>query len=94
MLQRILCHNKAIKIISLLVQIRLDEQLRRPLAAAEAEAVGFGGASVVARATGVSLRAIRTGAKELQQAPQNREPGRRVRRPGGGRRRLLNKIPP
>jgi transposase len=76
-----------------LIEGHLDERLRRLLAAAEAETVGFGGASVVARATGVSRRAIRAGMRELQQAPQNTEPGRRVRRPGGGRKKTVEQDP-
>ena len=44
----------------------LDERLRRLVAAAEAEAIGYGGPSRVSRATGVSRRAIRIGAEELK----------------------------
>jgi hypothetical protein len=77
-----------------LVEGHLDERMRRLLAAAEAEAVGFGGASVVARATGVSRRAIRTGAKELLQAPRDLgRLGQRIRRPGGGRKRTVAQDP-
>ena len=36
----------------------LDERMRRLVAAAESEAIGYGGVSAVARATGVSRRAI------------------------------------
>ena len=46
-----------------LIERHLDERMRRLLAAAEAEAVGGGGISVVARATGVSRQAIRVGAR-------------------------------
>jgi hypothetical protein len=35
----------------------LDERLRRLVAAAEAEAIGYGGPSMVSRATGVRRRA-------------------------------------
>ncbi|MGH9917173.1 MAG: ISAzo13 family transposase, partial [Pyrinomonadaceae bacterium] len=35
----------------------LNEQYRRIIAAAEAAAIGYGGASIVAQATGVSRRA-------------------------------------
>ncbi len=76
-----------------LIEGHLDERMRRLVAAAEAEAVGFGGASVVARATGVSRRVIREGAKELKARP-SREGGRpRVRRPGGGRKRTVDTDP-
>jgi hypothetical protein len=39
----------------------LDERMRRLVAAAESEAMGYGGVSAVARATGVSRRAITEG---------------------------------
>lgn len=66
----------------------LDERLRRLVAAAEAQVLGRGGAAAVARATGVSRRAIALGLKELREAPA--APPARVRRPGGGRKRLLD----
>ncbi len=74
-----------------LIERHLDERMRRLVAAAEAEAVGFGGASVVARATGVSRRAIRIGARDLQEA--FRGPSQRIRRPGGGRKRTITQDP-
>jgi transposase len=74
-----------------LIERHLDERMRRLVAAAEAEAVGFGGASVVARATGVSRRAIRIGARDLKEAPCG--PSRRIRRPGGGRKRTITQDP-
>jgi len=69
----------------------LDERTRRLVAAAEALVLGWGGATAVARATGVSRRAIREGIRELQ-APQAVSAGR-VRRPGGGRKRTLTADP-
>jgi transposase len=74
-----------------LIERHLDERMRRLVAAAEAEAVGFGGASVVARATGVSRRAIRIGARDLKEASCG--PSRRIRRPGGGRKRTITQDP-
>jgi transposase len=74
-----------------LIERHLDERMRRLVAAAEAEAVGFGGASVVARATGVSRRAIRIGARDLKEA--FRSPSQRIRRPGGGRKRTITQDP-
>jgi hypothetical protein len=62
----------------------LNERTRRLAAAAEAVAYGRGGGVAVARATGVSRRAIRQGIRELE-APASLPPGR-VRRPGGGRK--------
>jgi transposase len=64
----------------------LNERDRRRVLAAEARALGRGGVSVVARAAGVSRQTIHTGLKELDHPP---EAGvGRVRRPGGGRKRL------
>jgi len=67
----------------------LDERMRRLVAASESLAIGFGGTSEVPRQTGVSRRAIIRGIKELDQAPS--VPGGRVRRPGGGRKRTVDK---
>lgn len=68
----------------------LDERMRRLVAAAESEAIGYGGVSAVARATGVSRRAITEGIKELSEAEKtHKAPGTstRIRRAGGGRKR-------
>src|ERR1700676_1986614 len=75
-----------------LLEAQLDERLRRCVAAAEAAALGPRGISMVSRATGVSPRGIRRGLKELEQA---RTPGtgRRIRQPGGGRKRAIDKDP-
>jgi hypothetical protein len=69
----------------------LDERTRRLWAAAEARVAGYGGAAMVARATGVSRRAIADGLKELEQAPSSTKG--RVRRPGGGRKSLVTVDP-
>ena len=69
--------------------------MRRLVAAAESAAIGYGGVSVVARATGVSRRAITEGMKELSQQKVSREPlpsQSRIRRKGGGRKRTLTRI--
>jgi transposase len=67
----------------------LDERMRRLFAAAESAAIGFGGKSVVSRATGVSRRAIIEGAKELGEPPAKKVG--RVRRVGGGRKKTVDK---
>ena len=63
----------------------LDERRRRLLAAAEAVALGWGGITRVARATGMSPRVIGEGVAELRSPDPL--PVDRVRRPGGGRKR-------
>ena len=67
----------------------LNERTRRLTAAAEAMALGWGGISAVARATGVSQRAIRQGIKELK-AERGPSQGR-IRRAGGGRKKTVSK---
>jgi hypothetical protein len=69
----------------------LDERLRRLVAAAEAHELGGRGVSRVSRATGVSRRAISQGLKELSEAPASLPArGRRIRQPGGGRKRVAD----
>jgi len=76
-----------------LIEKHLDERLRRLVVAAEADAVGTGGVSVVARATGVSRRAIRVGLRELKARGGPARGGQRIRRPGGGRKRTVVQDP-
>jgi len=76
-----------------LIAAHLDERMRRLVAAAEAAALGFGGTSIVARATGVSRRAIRIGSRELKQKPRLVGMAGRVRRPGGGRKKTVHQDP-
>ena len=63
-----------------------NERQRRLWAAAEAKSVGYGGVSLVHRATGISRRAIHAGLKEL--AAVGLFPPQWVRRPGAGRWKL------
>jgi transposase len=69
----------------------LDERSRRLVVAAESVALGRGGISAASRATGMSRPVIREGIKELK-APVKVAPGR-VRRPGGGRKRVAERDP-
>jgi len=69
----------------------LTERARRIWAATEARAAGRGGITVVARATRIAYSTIRRGLQELE-ARSPVEP-QRIRRPGGGRKRTLEKDP-
>ena len=72
----------------------LDERMRRLVAAAESEAIGYGGVTAVALATGVSRRAITEGMKELRRpkAAHKTSPTQaRIRRHGAGRKRTAEK---
>ncbi len=62
----------------------LDERTRRLWAATEANALGYGGISIISRATGISRRAILVGIKEIQQGLILTEG--RIRKAGGGRK--------
>ncbi len=74
--------------------VELDERRRRQWAAAEARDAGWGGISLVARATGLSRPTIRAGLRELKlPAKQRAIAGRRVRRPGGGRKPITETDP-
>jgi Rhodopirellula transposase DDE domain len=64
----------------------LDERRRRLIAAAEAKALGFGGVSIAARASGLSRGTVIRGIAELKVAPKLPRT-QRVRREGAGRKR-------
>lgn len=88
----------------------LDERARRVWAAAEAAALGYGGISLVARATGLARSTIYEAHRDLQAVPlapdrtdavaggameaegrglpERGGPSQRLRRPGGGRKRV------
>ena len=69
----------------------LNEHTRRVWAATEARALGYGGISLVARATGISRRAIQVGLREVETG--DTRPVGRVRRPGGGRKSAVHHQP-
>jgi Rhodopirellula transposase DDE domain len=66
----------------------LDERSRRRFAAAEACAAGRGGIALVARITGIARSTINRGLAELATLASAEQPAGRVRRPGGGRKKL------
>jgi hypothetical protein len=68
----------------------LNERQRRLMMGAEARAIGHGGIKLVARAAGVGVVTVSRGARELE---NGEEPLDRVRRPGGGRKRLVDVDP-
>jgi len=70
----------------------LDERARRLWAAAEVNALGHGGLTVVSRATGLAKSTIVAGQKELRVPPEER-PVVRVRRAGGGRKPITETDP-
>jgi hypothetical protein len=69
----------------------LNERGRRAWAATEAKAIGYGGISLVQRATRISRVTITSGIKELDQKRPLRLD--RIRHPGGGRKSLDHHFP-
>lgn len=67
----------------------MDERTRRLWAATEAKALGHGGPTLVARATGIARSTLHFGLRELEH--EIAHPG--VRRPGGGRKALIEHDP-
>jgi hypothetical protein len=74
-----------------LLKPALNERARRLWAATEAMVLGHGGIATVVQATGISRSTISRGLKELKGSTAV-EP-RRTRRPGGGRKRNVEKDP-
>lgn len=67
----------------------LDERGRRLWAVTEAKAIGQGGQTIVAKATGLSRRTLYQGLRELdQRSGDHPEATQRARSPGGGRKPL------
>lgn len=78
----------------ILLSPEMNERSRRQWAAAEARELGYGGLSLVSRATGLSRPTISAGLHELDLPKRQRElEATRVRRPGGGRRRITENDP-
>jgi hypothetical protein len=69
----------------------LDEKARRLVLGAVARAAGDGGTGAVAKRTGASWQTVADGAAEL--ASEDVAPAGRVRRPGGGRKKLAETDP-
>ena len=73
----------------------LDERARRHWAASEARAYGWGGVSAVSEATGMAPNTIRKGLTELAagDSDPDAQVTSRLRKPGGGRKRLTETDP-
>jgi hypothetical protein len=75
----------------------MDERLTRLWAAAEARSLGRGGIEAVKQATGIRGKRIRAGIRDLEElsaSPPTEPPQeQRIRRAGGGRKKLTEKDP-
>jgi len=72
------------------IRVWLNEKSRRIWAASEAEALGYGGLTIVCEATGIDCHTIRKGISELGKKESDIV---RIRKKGGGRKRLTEKQP-
>lgn len=74
----------------------LNEKSRRVWAATEASSLGWGGVSIVSKATGISRTTITKGLKEIQRLDSKLEQNPsilHIRATGGGRKKLTDKYP-
>ncbi len=69
----------------------LDERQQRLVAGAAARLLGRGGTTAVSRTAAMSRSTVTTGAKEVDSG--GGLPAERIRRPGGGRKRNIDKDP-
>lgn len=70
----------------------LNEKQQRIYLASEAEYIGFGGVTAISQASGVSRPTIILGKKELKEGLIE-PPHERIRKKGGGRKKLFEKDP-
>jgi hypothetical protein len=91
--------TKTIRMIQNKFQIlnfAIDERTRRLWGATEAVAIGWGGISIVSKATGLAHTTLRRGVRDLEGiSPNDSEidtPGK-IRRSGAGRKKLVEVDP-
>jgi len=68
----------------------LNEKQRRLLAASEATSIGRGGIQILSEITGMDRKTIRRGVEDLKKKSKDVD---RVRAQGGGRKKIVDKIP-
>ena len=81
--------DKKIKETYAILLPHLNEKARRLWAACQARDLGWGGVSAVSSATGLSRVTIYLGLTELESPSQ----GNRIRKEGGGRKKITTKFP-
>lgn len=74
----------------------MNERMKRRWAATEAQALGYGGISIVSKATGLSRTTITSGIQESKEALDGKQSSsneQRIRRHGGGRKSITQDDP-
>jgi Rhodopirellula transposase DDE domain len=69
----------------------LNERSRRIYAASEAKALGFGGKKLMSKVTGLAYETIQKGIIELESPPYDKKAPDKIRKPGGGRKKNIDK---
>ncbi|NUO08141.1 MAG: hypothetical protein HUU08_05565 [Candidatus Brocadia sp.] len=85
--------SDTIKVKYSLIKSRYDERGHRQWAAIEAKAIGRGGISLVSAATGLSGTTVTDAMKEIEWGEGKPVGIEKVRRAGGGRKRVTEKEP-
>ena len=76
------------------IKLLLNEKSLRTWCAVEAKAIGWGGVSLVSQATGVARSTIQRGLKDIETTKNTpAQDTKRVRKPGGGRKKLTESQP-
>ena len=75
------------------LRVHLSEQGRRKWAAQQAKRIGYGGKGIVRRATGLDYKTINRGLREIKEVSQEAAGSGRVRKSGGGRKKLTESYP-
>lgn len=76
-----------------LIKSRFDERGRRQWAAIEAKSIGRGGITLVSNSTGLSRTTITAAINEIEGDKDKKAGIKKIRRPGGGRKLLIEKEP-
>ena len=83
----------ALKMKLVVVLPHLNERQRRILIAAEVNDFGYGGIQTLSDLTGVSRPTIYRGMRDLNESGKGKALQDRIRREGGGRKKILDKNP-
>ena len=86
-------NKDALKMKLAVVLPHLNERQRRILIAAEANDFGYGGIQTLSELTGMSRPTIYRGIRDLNESGKGKALQDRIRREGGGRKKILDKNP-
>ena len=76
-----------------IISAHLNEKTRRIWCATEAKSLGWGGETIVHKATNIAYTTIKRGLNDLEDQNENKLDVERIRKEGGGRHNLKEKYP-